>query len=231
MKVYDEYAKEYDAWFLENQNLLHSEVKLVAHFMHNAGNVLSIGCGSGLFEMILEKEYAISIKNGIEPSSSMAEIARKRGMKVTIGSAEQDILGCDQYDTLLYNGCPSYISDLASSFENAYKALRKRGKIVVIDVPKESGYATLYNLAMTLGTWNHSLLKDVQPPHPYPIEFVKSANWRTTGEKVEILQHVGFKNFQFAQTLTTCPCYSNDAIEEPSEGFSRGSYVAICATK
>ena len=57
MKVYDEYAKEHDAWFLENQNLLQSEVKLVAHFMRNPGKALSIGCGSGLFEMILEKEY------------------------------------------------------------------------------------------------------------------------------------------------------------------------------
>lgn len=231
MKVYDEYAKEYDAWFLENQNLLQSEVKLVAHCMHNPGNALSIGCGSGLFEMILEKEYEISVKNGLEPSYSMAEIARKRGMNVTIGSAEDSVLGCNQYDTLLYNGCPSYISDLKRSFENAYKALHKGGKIVVIDVPKESGYATLYNLAMTLGTWDHLLLKDVQPPHPYPIEFVKSANWRTTDEKVELMKLVGFKNFQFAQTLTTHPCYSNDAEEEPSEGFSRGSYVAICATK
>ncbi len=231
MKVYDEYAKEYDAWFLENQNLLQSEVKLVAHFMRNPGKALSIGCGSGLFEMILEKEYEISIKNGLEPSSSMAEIARKRGMNVTIGSAEEFVLGSDQYDTLLYNGCPSYISDLQPSFENAYKALHKGGKIVVIDVPKESGYATLYNLAMTLGTWDHPLLKDVQPPHPYPIEFVKSANWRTTGEKVELMKLVGFKNFQFAQTLTADPCYSNDAVEEPSEGYSRGSYVAICAEK
>ena len=46
---FDQYAQEYDAWFLENRNVLESEVRLVASTLRNAGNILSVGCGSGLF--------------------------------------------------------------------------------------------------------------------------------------------------------------------------------------
>ncbi len=38
---FDQYASAYDAWFLNNKNLLYSEVKLVAHFLKNPGEVFS----------------------------------------------------------------------------------------------------------------------------------------------------------------------------------------------
>ncbi|MFA8451401.1 MAG: class I SAM-dependent methyltransferase [Bacteroidales bacterium] len=230
-KSFDQYASHYDEWFMNNSNLLYSEAKLVAHFLKDAGKVFSVGCGSGLFEMILRKEYDIHIENGIEPSSGMAEIARKRGMNVEITTAEDAEFGVEKYDTILFNGTPSYITDLKSVVEKAYKALRKGGKIIMIDVPKEGSYATLYNLAMTLGTWEHPLLDGVQPMDPYPIEFVKVANWRTTSEKIGYLEESGFKNLKYAQTLTKHPRYSNVLIEEPVEGYDSGDYVAICAVK
>jgi len=228
---FNQYASEYDAWFLENENVLYSEVKLVAHFLEDAGDVFSVGCGSGLFETILDKEFNISIKNGIEPSEGMAAIARKRGVNVEITTAEEMELGEENYDTILFNGTPSYITDLQKAFDKSYKALRPGGKIVVIDVPKESSYGVLYNLAKAVGTWEHPLLEGVYPRNPYPIEFVKIANWRTTAEKVEMLDKASFKNLRFAQTLTKHPLNSNQFAEEPTEGFDCGDYVAICAIK
>ncbi|MEA2107648.1 MAG: class I SAM-dependent methyltransferase [Bacteroidota bacterium] len=216
---------------MENENLLKSEVALVAYFLKNPRRALSVGCGSGLFEYFLKNDYGIEIKEGLEPSENMAKIAEKRGMKVTLGSVEESDLGSKNYDTLLFNGTPSYISDLENAFEKAYHALKEGGKIVVIDVPKEGSFAMLYNLAKTLGTWEHSLLKGVKPHSVYPIEFVKEANWRTTSEKVEIMEKVGFKNFRYAQTLTTHPLYANDEFEEPQEGYQLGNYIAICTEK
>jgi hypothetical protein len=101
----------------------------------------------------------------------------------------------------------------------------------MIDVPKESSFATLYNLAMTLETWDHPLLEGIQPEKPYPIEFLKIANWRTTQEKIDLLEKAGFSSFEFAQTLTKHPIFSNAEIEEPISGYDSGSYVAICAIK
>lgn len=230
-EAYDKYASEYDAWFIKNENVLETEAALVAKTLENAGRVLSIGCGSGLFEMIMKKRWNISVTDGIEPSRSMAEIAGKRGMKVTIGTAEEveahELDG--RYDTLLFNGCPCYINNLQKAFDNTARFLRKGGKAIVIDIPKESSYALLYNLAKTLGTWDHPMLRGVCPPNPYPIEFGAMANWRTTAEKVECLERAGYSDFRFMQTLTRMPLHSDSSVEEPSEGCDRGSYVAITA--
>ena len=134
---FDEYASAYDAWFLDNRNVLYSEANLVARTLRDASRILSVGCGSGLFEKILADEYGIVIRDGIEPSTGMAEIARKRGLRVTISTAEQADFGCGDYDTILFNGTPSYIDDLAGVVGKAYAALPNGGRIVLIDVPKE----------------------------------------------------------------------------------------------
>ena len=87
------------------------------------------------------------------------------------------------------------------------------------------------NLAKALGTWNHPLLEGVYPPNPYPIEFVEVAAWRTTAEKVALLEAAGFRDLQFAQTLTTHPLCSNRVEEQPVEGYDRGDYVAVTGYK
>lgn len=230
-KSFDQYASAYDAWFLDNRNVLYSEVNLVASTLRDAGRVLSVGCGSGLFEKILREEYGITVTDGIEPSTGMADIARKRGLRVTVATAEEADFGHGDYDTLLFNGTPSYIGDLAGVVRKAYDALPAGGRIILIDVPKESSYGILYNLAKALGTWDHPLLEGCYPPNPYPIEFVDVANWRTTAEKVALLEAAGFRDLSFAQTLTSHPLVSNAEEEQPQPGYGKGDYVAVTAWK
>ena len=230
MKCYDEYASGYDAWFMKNANLLASEVKLVARALSDGGEILSIGCGSGLMESMLKRDFGIVVADGVEPSPGMAEIARKRGLNV-LSAAAADFPVMRQYDTVLMNGCPSYIDDLDAAFAHAAEALKPGGRLVVADVPKESAYAMIYNLAASVGTWDDPLLADIRPPDPYPIEFVKSANWRTTEEKAASLRRCGFFDLECWQTLTMHPVRSNRLVEEPSEGSDRGSYVAIVACR
>ena len=230
-RSFDSYAQEYDAWFIENSNVLESEVRLVASCLDDAGDVLSIGCGSGLFEKILADDYGIIIRKGIEPSAAMAEIASMRGMDVMIATGEEAEYGTEMYDTVLFNGCPCYMQDLGLALRKAYASLRKGGKVVVIDVPKESPYGLIYNLALSVGTWDHPLLEGCVPLMPYPIELVRQASWRTTADKAELIRQAGFENLTFSQTLTSSPCYSHHKVEEPCEGYDRGSYVAITAYK
>lgn len=230
-KGFDQYAQEYDAWFLENPNVLESEVRLVASTLGGARRILSIGCGSGLFEKILREEYGITITDGVEPSHSMAEIARKRGLNVVEATAEDYTYPAGEFDTILFNGCPSYITDLETVVNKVYAALSPGGRIVLVDVPKESTYGILYNLAKAVGTWDHPLLTGTFPPNPYPIELVKVANWRTTAEKIEFLTKAGFRDLHYMQTLTTHPLYSDLKAEEPTEGYDKGDYVAITAFK
>ena len=230
-KSFDQYASEYDAWFIENENVLECELRLVATCLEKGKDILSVGCGSGLFEKLLKDHYDIDVRKGIEPAEAMADIARKRGMNVTVGTAEEVDYGKECYDIVLFNGCPCYMNDLGLALQKAYDALRPGGKVVVIDVPKESAYGLIYNLALAVGTWDHPLLEGVQPFMPYPIELVKQANWRTTRDKAEQIQSVGFEDLQYKQTLTASPCYSHLVVEDPQEGYDRGAYVAICGTR
>ncbi len=229
--AFTQFANAYDEWFLKNENVLRSEVRLLAHFLETPGKALSIGCGSGLFEAILKRDYEILIEEGIEPAQGMAQIATQRGMKVRIGTAEDTDFGQEEFDTVIFNGTPSYINDLQKAFDNAYKALKPGGKILVLDVPKESSYGLLYNLVKETGTWDHQYFAGAKPPNAYPIEFVAESNWRSTPEKVNMLEKSGFSDFNFAQTLTKHPAYSDMEAEEPVEGYDRGDYVAISAVK
>jgi hypothetical protein len=109
---FDAYAEQYDAWFLENRNVLASEARMLARALGDPGVTLSVGCGSGLFESILRAEHGVEIRHGLEPATGMAEIARKRGLQVRSGAAEA--LPCEDgsFDTVLLNGIPSYVADL-----------------------------------------------------------------------------------------------------------------------
>lgn len=228
---FDEHAGKYDTWFLQNRNVLQSEVELLAEALKNPGRALSIGCGSGLFEMILRDGHDIDIRFGVEPAPGMAEIATKRGMEVQIGPAESLPFEDGSFDTVLFNGTPSYIGDLEGAFLQAHRVLRAGGAIVVADVPAESSYGTLYRLAATVGTWDDLSLKAIAPAVPYPMEFAAAANWRTTQEKLDLLEKVGFHGLVTSQTLTLHPKYSNEAPESPVPGHDRGDYVAIRGRK
>ena len=230
-KPFDEHAEQYDAWFLKNQNVLDSEVLLLKHFLAHPGNALSVGCGSGLFEHILRTEHGIDIRNGVEPASGMAEIAVKRGMQVKSGSAEDLPYADAEFDTVLLNGTPGYIDNLRLAFAEAFRVARVGGVIVVADVPAESSYGLLYQLASTHGSWEDPHLRSLAPENPYPVEFAAAANWRTTKDKADLLNAVGFVDLEYAQTLTLHPKYSNGVVEQPVDGYDRGDYVAIRGRK
>jgi ubiquinone/menaquinone biosynthesis C-methylase UbiE len=228
---FDEHAAEYDTWFLQNRNVLQSEVELLAGALKKPGRALSVGCGSGLFEMILRDGHDIDIRFGVEPAAGMAEIATKRGMEVQIGPAEELPFDDDSFDTVVLNGTPSYIGDLKKALSEAHRVLRSGGHIVVADVPAESSYGTLYRLAAMIGDWDDETLKVIAPTVPYPMEFAAAANWRTTQEKLDLLEEVGFVHLESTQTLTCHPKFSNDLVEAPVPGHDRGDYVAIRGQK
>ncbi|MBD3335432.1 MAG: methyltransferase domain-containing protein [Candidatus Eisenbacteria bacterium] len=229
--AFDEHAGKYDSWFQENRNILTSEVRLIARALGKPGRALSIGCGSGLFEMLLKQEFGILIEDGIEPAEGMAEIARKRGMTVAIAPAEEIPHPDAAFETALMNGTPAYFQDLRRPLEEARRILKPGGRLVIGDVPASSSFGMLYKLAGVIGTWDDPHLRKIAPAKPYPVEFVREAHWRSTEEIAEQLQELGFEDLDFAQTLTTHARFADDAPEDPIPGYTKGSYVAIRAVK
>ena len=227
---FDGYAAQYDAWFMENDNLFQSELRLFQTALGDiAGKrVLSVGCGSGLFESMID----CSGIEGIEPSHDMGAIAQKRGVNViAFGAIEDADLEENAYDMIYLNGSSSYMEDLTRAFGVCKKALKPNGKFVSLDVPKESAFGFMYLLAKEAGTFDHPSLSGVMPQLPYPLELCCAGVWHSTEEKIDALKALGFHDFDFYQTLLRNPMYTNEVVEDVVPGYQSGGYVAIIAHK
>jgi ubiquinone/menaquinone biosynthesis C-methylase UbiE len=229
---FDDFADAYDQWFHLNQNIFDSELRLVAKVLGEPGTTLSIGCGTGLFEQQLEQQHGIVIRDGVEPSADMAEVARRRGMNVRAGSAEALPIGGEAcFDTVLFNGSLSYVQDLEAALREALRVVRPGGRVIMIDVPAEGGFGLLYRLGAAYGSWDDLRMQELAPAHPYPVELAASAAWRSTPEKQALAESLGLRWLASWQTLTVHPRYANDQVEEPTAGHERGDYVALVMQK
>lgn len=227
---FDGYAAQYDEWFMKNDKLFTSELRLFLKVLGdiNGKKLLSVGCGSGLFESYIDCTNV----EGIEPSKDMGRIAKKRGVNIIrYGMIEDVDLPEEHYDIIYFNGSSSYMENLTPVYEKSLRALKKGGKLILLDVPKESAFGFMYLLGKSLGTYDHEYLKDAMPDLPYPLALASSGVWHTSEEKIEVLRNLGIEKFTFYQTLIRNPFYTNEEPEEVSSGYKSGGYVAIIAEK
>lgn len=227
---FDGYAAQYDEWFMKNDNLFTSELRLFKKALGDISGkkLLSVGCGSGLFESYID----CSLVEGIEPSEDMGKIAEKRGVNIIkYGMIEDVNLPEATYDIIYFNGSSSYMEDLAPVYEKSLQALKEGGKLILFDVPKESAFGFMYLLGKSLNTYNHEFLEGTMPQLPYPLALASSGVWHSTEEKINILKQLGVSNFTYYQTLVKNPLYTNEAPEEVVDGYKSGGYVAIIAEK
>ncbi|MCR5105935.1 MAG: class I SAM-dependent methyltransferase [Eubacterium sp.] len=227
---FDGYASKYDEWFMVNDNLFTSELRLFKKVLGDISGkkLLSVGCGSGLFESYIDSSNI----EGIEPSKDMGAIAEKRGINIIKYGLIEDVdLPDETYDIIYFNGSSSYMDDLASVYEKSLKALKKNGKLILLDVPKESAFGFMYLLGKSLNTYDHEYLEGTMPELPYPLALASSGVWHSTEEKIGVLKKLGIEKFSFYQTLVKNPMYTNEEPEEVIEGYKSGGYVAIIAEK
>ena len=227
---FDGYAEKYDEWFMKNDNLFTSELRLFKKALGDISGkkLLSVGCGSGLFESYIDSSNI----EGIEPSEDMGKIAEKRGVNVIQYGLIEDIdLPDEKYDIIYFNGSSSYMEDLAPIYGKCLRALKEGGKLILLDVPKESAFGFMYLLGKSLNTYDHEFLEGAMPELPYPLALASSGVWHSTEEKIDVLKKLGFTDFTFYQTLVKNPLYTNEEPEEVTEGYKSGGYVAIIAKK
>ena len=82
---------------------------------------------------------------------------------------------------------------------------------------------TLYDLASLRGEYD----PETAPKAPYPLKFVKGTHWCSVSEVTDFLLEAGFVDLKYVQTLTRHPRYSDDQIEQPTEGYDKGDYIVI----
>ena len=227
---FDGYASKYDEWFMVNDNLFIIVLRLFKKVLGDitGKKLLSVGCGSGLFESYIDSSNI----EGIEPSEDMGKIAEKRGINIIKYGLIEDVdLPDNTYDIIYFNGSSSYMENLTPVYEKALKALKPDGKLILLDVPKESAFGFMYLLGKSLNTYDHEYLEGAMPALPYPLALAASGVWHSTEEKIEVLKNLGIEKFDFYQTLVKNPMYTNEEPEEVVEGYKSGGYVAIIAQK
>lgn len=214
-------AKDFDFWFSKNKNIFESEFLAEKELFPGPENAVSIGVGSGLFASRL------GITKGVEPSEDMAKLARKRGIDVKIGTAENIPHEDETFTTVLISTVLSYCDNPLKALQEAFRILRKGGHVIVSFLPREGSYTMFYDLARAQGDFDPGRT----PEHPYPLKFIAGSNWRSIEQIRELIQQAGFTDLECVQTLTKHPRYSNEDIEKPSKGYKRGDFVVIKAKK
>jgi ubiquinone/menaquinone biosynthesis C-methylase UbiE len=76
ISAFNQFAQEYDLWFDAHPYAYQSELEAIRRFVPNGGTGVEVGVGTGRFSI----PFGITI--GVEPSESMASVARSRGIEV-----------------------------------------------------------------------------------------------------------------------------------------------------
>lgn len=231
-------ARILDASSAKRSNIFESRLALLYAALTTKipGRTLSIGAGSGIFEVELRRRFGLDVATIVEPSENLGRAARAHGLEVIPARAQDLHLEAATYDTIYYHGSSfGFIPDaeLESTFAADLRALRPGGRLVLTDVPKESPLGILLLTLQKFPGVDQSVYADLiegtaffnYSAHPY------KPYWHRTDYYIALLRRIGFENLAFKQTVLANPPYQNRRVEAPIEGYDRGNYVAIVAEK
>ncbi|AJG41367.1 methyltransferase type 11 [Thermotoga sp. RQ7] len=203
--VFEHFVNEYEEWFLKHKFAYLSELKAVKTLLPE-GRGVEIGVGTGRFAVPLK------IKIRVEPSKRMGKIARRRGILVIEGTAENLPLKDESFDFALMVTTICFVDDPLKALQEAKRVIRKRGHIIVGIVDRESFLGREYEEKK-----EKSL-------------FYKRARFFSTEEIVHLMKMVGFGDFKVVQTLFNHPSKLTD-VEPVLKGYGEGAFVVIAGRK
>ncbi|HDS08592.1 MAG TPA: class I SAM-dependent methyltransferase [Firmicutes bacterium] len=204
--IFNEFSEEYDKWFEENEFVYQSELKAVKPFIPLSGLGLEIGVGSGRFAVPL------GIKTGIEPSKAMADIARKRGIKVTETNAENLPLDDNSFDYAVMIVTICFVEDPVASLKEARRVIKPGGNLIVGLIDLDSFLGKIYQEKKK----NH--------------KFYKEVTFYSAKQVIEWMEELNLTDISANQTLFKHPKDIN-AIEPVKLGIGEGGFVVISGKK
>ncbi len=203
IEPFEKHSDAYDEWFEKNCDLYEAELEAIRQLIPPPGaEGLDVGVGSGKFAAPL------GIEIGVEPSEKMAIKARKQGIKVYPGIAEDLPFPDDRFDFVLMVTTICFVDDVIESFKEAFRVLKLGGCIIIGFVDKES----------QLG--RHYAEKREES------KFYKEATFFSAQEVLKYLEEVGFQLGKIKQTLI--PGVLPETI---LDGFGKGAFVVIKGVK
>ena len=203
---FDTYPEQYEQWFEDHREVYESELNALNEFIpREGGEGLEVGVGTGRYAIPL------GIKEGVEASDTMLDIAQKKGLEVLKGEAEHLPYGDLRFDFVLFVTI-SYFDNLKQALREANRVLKHDGRIIIGFIDKNSKIGKAYIEK-----------KDTS-------RFYQNAVFYTPQEVENTLKESGFKDFKFVQTLFKDLDDINE-VEPVEEGYGKGSFVVVSATK
>ncbi len=199
---FDQHMAEYEEWFGRHHAAYLSELEAVKVQLPTDGKGIEIGVGTGRFAAPLGIEF------GVEPSATMRERAKQRGVQVVGGIAEALPFADGQFDVVLMVTTICFLDDIKTTFREIRRILRPGGYIVAGFVDR------------------HSLLGRLYESQKHESTFYRMATFYSVSEVVATLEQEGFGRFRFAQTIFH-PLSEIREREPVTDGYGQGSFVVL----
>lgn len=210
LSCFDEFAKEYDAWFdLEGKLIFFIEAQAFRPLLPSLPKPwLEIGVGSGRFAQ------ALGIGTGIDPSLELVRMAKKRGVNAFVSRGEQKVFDEESFGTVFLIVTLCFLESPLKVLKEANRILMPDGKVVLGLVLKESPWGQFYQQKKAEGH-----------------RFYKYATFYSYDEVLKLLAQAGFSAERTISTLFQKPG-EVQYIEEPKEGYSSvAGFTIIMAGK
>lgn len=202
--IFDKYYRKYDTWYDRHKFAYLSEIGALKKAVPKKGEGLEIGVGTGRFAL------GLGIKYGVDPSENMLQIARKRGIDVRRAQGERLPFDSSIFDYVAIIITLCFAKDPVKVLIEAKRVLKKRGKIIIGIVDKDSFLGEFYQRKKSL--------------------FYKQAHFFGVKEVTDLLKMSGFTGISYYQTIFKLPD-EMISVEKPRKSFGRGGFVVISARK
>lgn len=206
VNAFDKNVDRYEQWFVDNPLAYVSELRAIRELLPTSGVGIEIGVGTGRFAAPLE------IRKGIEPSRSMAELARKRGIEVAAGVAEHLPFADGEFDHALMVTTVCFLDDMEMAFKEVRRVLKPGGSFVIGFVDRESPLGKAYQ------------------DRKEKSAFYQDATFHSAKDIVASLEKTGFGSFEYRQTLFQ-PLDEISEVEPVKKGHGEGSFVVVRGEK
>jgi ubiquinone/menaquinone biosynthesis C-methylase UbiE len=206
IRIFEQHAREYDAWFEAHAYAHESEVGAVQSLLPRSGRGLEVGVGTGRFAVPL------GITVGVEPAHAMASVARQRGIEVCEARAEELPFANESFDFVVMVTAICFLRDALHALQEARGVLKVSGHTIIGMIDKDSSLGKVYEAKKSES------------------RFYRYAHFYSVTQVIEWLRDLGYEIIRTCQTIFKNP-EEMTALEPIKDGHGEGGFVVISAQK
>ena len=203
--AFDTQVDRYEGWFEKNNLAYESQIESVRSILP-VGSGIEVGVGTGRFAVLL------GIKLGVDPSESMREVARKKGIDVVPGVAEDLPFPDESLDFVLMVTVICFFDDVPEAFKEARRVLKLGGSLIVAFIDRDSPTGRIYDA------------------NKADSAFYREATFYSAAEVKAMLEEAGFASTSYIQTIFKDPREMTE-LEPVREGTGEGVFCIAKAIK